>query len=168
MADFFVFDKNGIKSLSKDTFLIPAFKDLYDKYKKNNEYLNYFSYIYHTCDYSSPYKNYPDSIREEKVKTVFKVNPKCPVLKDAITQYKDFNFSPILSLWESTKAKIFEMTEFLKNTPITEDNFKDIMSIIEKTGKTVESLTKLEEQVKNEKAKQVNVRGGGAINDREL
>ena len=66
-----IFDlKDNEVTISPEILTISIFEEIWnsDRSKNKKNAYNDFKYIYHICDFNSPYNNYSDKKREEAVK----------------------------------------------------------------------------------------------------
>ncbi len=78
---------NATVTLHEAALLVPEFKEVYEKHKKDNG-IQAFKYIYLFADYNSPYRAYDE---EQKIAALEKDLglPLTPELKSGIEKYKE-------------------------------------------------------------------------------
>lgn len=132
-----------------------------------------FTYIFHLYDFHSPFENYPEADRIGQVEILTGICPKDvandPDMMLAIERYKDLlaNSSPTLRGLRSMKRAVDEMWNFFDtvNYNRTDDHGKPMYSVktvqdsITNMPKTMESVKKLEELVKQEMDGDTGMRG---------
>jgi hypothetical protein len=143
--------------ISPEMLTIDVFNTIWIKDKTKNKInaFNDFKYIYHLCDYNSPYSNCASYEREAKIKEEVLNNTKYTVsteVKAGIEVYRSLLESPLTRLLDSTKRKIDDIVE-LFNTTKPEDykqakEAKDIMSGL---GLIASGLKTLETEVRKER-----------------
>lgn len=138
--------------VNKDIAQIKAFAKILEK--KNAEAL--VSYIYHLCDYSSPYSIYSKDEREQRVKNDFLggKNPDKDVL-NAIEKYKELSTTESLLLLESARNAVKQLRDYFDSVDFTVSEepgkeAKDLMQNLKSVGAIIKSLQDWEEQIKKE------------------
>lgn len=162
--------------VSPSALNIPEFKAIWKRDKnraKNNAYSE-LCYVYFMCDYKSEYRNYPEAVREEKIKTDFiekrmgdKWKPDSKVL-EAMIKYKEMQETPSLRYLKSQEAMIDKITNYMNS--ITSEDFEEDEKLLDsitraqdKCNKTVATLPKLRESISKEVSETSHIRGGGEI-----
>lgn len=163
---------NNVK-VSPEILTIKAFKDIWDNDKSKNKDLAYkdFTYIYHMCDYNSPYSNYPVETRGESIKQEvigddkYKVNK---LIEEGISQYKTLIETPLTRLLEASKKKIDDIVDLFNDSePENMGEAEKAAKVMEKIGAISAGLKSLEEQVKKEKESFTSrIRGDKNVNSR--
>lgn len=147
--------------LTKEALRIKAFSDLHDKYKEKTDFI--MLYIYYMEDFNSPYFNYREEERFDKIKDQYLKDNKfkeCELIKAARKEYVSFNTTPSLSLFLSAKKAIFQLQDYFNNIILTPgDDPKQLVSTLEKVGRIIESYSVLEEKVKKENSEKGRSRG---------
>ncbi len=169
MKIFDIVEKRVI--INENILLIPVFKRVVDKY--GDKYLDVFCFIHYFCDYKSPFSEYTEEKKEEKLMSLY--NPdgdftmEDPEIIDAINLYKEMQWTPSMELVEAAKIMIHKMAAYLKTASLTDGkdgNITQIGNIMKQLGPNVASYDELKEQVEKEKAK-TNVYGGKHVSSRE-
>ena len=148
------------------TLTIPEFKAIS---------IEELAYVYYMCDHASPFAVYDEERRSEEIqKSIFKgtkkgINNK---LKVACDKYKELTETSAVKLLKSAKASVTKLEKYFKNIDLTlvDDNgrpifhAKDLVNNLEKMGKVVDGLTRLEEIVRKEEQAANTNRGGIEVN----
>lgn len=150
-------DNKGLSlSVKPETLTINVFKELWDRDKSKNKEnaINDFSYIYHSCDFNSPYSSYIENEREKRVidevigdkkyKPDNKVFEGCKIYKELIK-------TPITRMFITTQKKVNEMVEFVDTLEINEDNLKIMQDTVKNFTAFASSYKELEALVKKER-----------------
>lgn len=164
--------------ISTEAHQVPEFQKLLDldTSKTKTKSIGELTYVYQIADYKSVYNNYPPSIKDKKLKEdIFKdINwkPSDDVL-EAIRKYKELQETPTLRLLKGARAAAEEVNTYyqsLKDTPhgVNSKNVQAVMGSLEKIGKVVDSLDKLEEKVKKELNQEGKSKGNRTINSFEV
>jgi hypothetical protein len=165
--------KDGMSlAIRPETLTIKVFRDIYDRDKSKNKdnAIKDFSYIYHTCDYNSPYSNY---IEEEKIEKVIDevITGKYKADKlvlEACERYKELLETPASKMLNVIKDKVNESIVFLSNLEIESDKDVKLMQTMTKDFTTfMNSYKQLEDLVNKEKSG-INdrIKGDKKINSR--
>jgi len=165
---------------------IGAFRDLIaedkDRTKKNAS--DWFGYIYHFCDYKSPYQMYHEEERHIRILKDLKMDPDFKLSKrmnTAINKYNELQDTPatrslrttreaLQSAERGVKAMTRKIDELLMDDGDDESDgtleaiklIEKLMGIAEKLPSVVKTVGDLEEQVKKEQAAETKLRGGGS------
>ena len=147
------------------TLTIPEFKTLS---------LLELAYVYYICDHRSPFSVYDDERRHEEVsQSIFK--KKCGVrsrVTVACDKYKKLTETSAVKLLKAARESVTKLEKYFRDIDLTltDDNGKpiftarDLINNLEKMGKVVEGLTRLEELVKKEEQVANQNRGGVITN----
>jgi hypothetical protein len=161
-----VFDlKDNDLIVSPEILSISVFKDIWDSDKNKNkkDAYNNFKYIYHLCDFNSPYNNYSEEKRIEAIKEeVIGQKDYIPSeeVKQACVVYKNLKETPIERLFYGVKDKIEDITQYLKENDFTDDTSQTTLKVIDSVSKLVSQYKTLESAVKAEKeTTNVKIRG---------
>ena len=146
---------------------IPEFKKLWnrDKTKDKADAHNEISYIVFMYDFNSPYRDYSESDRTEKVhKDCFPEDalwkPDKEIQK-AIKRFKEFQETANSRLLKAAKVAANKLTEYFRE--VDSSHATEIIRNLKELGTVVKSLDILEKQVQKEQLETNNVRGGQAI-----
>lgn len=162
--DWFDIDDTGIARIRNEAKSIPEVQILLKD--KNPE--KYWAYIWNICSYKSPYANYPETERGTKVAEDFLKGPCTPDLAKAVLAYRNSIETPSMRLLRAAKASALSVAKYLEDATNSPDaDVKEVVDILGKIGKTIESLDKLEEKVQKEITNEDKIRGGGDIRTRE-
>jgi len=165
--------KTGMQvTVKPETLSIKIFKDVWDKDKdknKENAFID-FAYIYHSCDYNSPYSNYSELDRVNKIALEVLGNVKYKPSKEVILAcevYKELIDTPITKMYMVTKNKVNEIVDFIKDVVVDEDNIKSIQTMVKDFTTFASSYKELEALVRKEKEGIKNkIRGDKSENER--
>lgn len=131
------------------------------------------AYVYFMTDYRSPYAVYDVEDRHEQVKnsiftSKWNTNPK---IEAACIKYAELTETSGIKLLKAAKGSVIKLEKYFNSIDLTltDDNgkpiyaAKDLISNLEKMGKVVEGLTRLEDLVRKEVQADSN-RGGVEVN----
>ncbi len=155
--------------IDPEVLTVPQFAKIYkrDKNRTKTIAFNEFAYIYHFCDWNSPYRRYGDPIeRKEKVKEAFIHDDKWKEDQDiieAIKAYENFSKTPSMGLLEDATHLVLVLGEYCKRATIDNIDPTKAGAILEKLPKIVESLKSLEQTVAKEKSETGRIRGNKRI-----
>ena len=166
--------ENGMLTVSPQAYGLTPFKNISkrDKTKSKDKSLNEMLYVYYMADYKSDFADILDE--DERSVDVIKVLelPKNwkpdKIIKDAVRFYKDRRDGMSMRMLESAKilaskiekyCRTVDLDERDKNTGKPVHNIKQINDVLQQFGKTVDSLNKLESQVKKDIADDNNMIG---------
>jgi hypothetical protein len=157
--------KNNQVIINSEVLTIPEFKKLWDsdKTKSKENAILLFTYMYHVCDFSSPYNNLTGELKTSTINKDLMGDSKykmSDILIAAIVKYKELTETPEMRLLTSWKNKIDEMARFINNTKIDINN----VTVLTKVGIDMEKILtasqKLEDVVKKQKeSKNSKIRG---------
>lgn len=166
--------------IDPDTLPIPEFKTLWDRdtSKIKEQAYKELAYIYFMTDFKSPYNSYPEDEREERIKQDFIKDSKWKPDQDiklAIDRYTEFQESPSMRLLKASKNACKKLEGYFNTVDLDEKDTKgqlvnkatDLSRSLKEIGQIVESLNKVEEQVKKEISTSEKIRGGGNVKNRE-
>lgn len=165
---------------------IAAFRDLIaeDKHREKKNATTWFAYIYHFCDYKSPYQMYEEKERHIRILKDLKLEPTFKLstrMKAAIAKYRELQDTPatrslrttreaLQSAERGVKAMTRKIDELLSGEIDSDEDhtlaaiklIEKLMGIAEKLPAVVKTVGDLEEQVKKEQAAETKLRGGGS------
>ena len=161
-----IFDlKDNEIQVSPEVLTIAIFEDIWnsDKNKNKSNAYNDFKYIYHLCDFNSPYNNYSEEKRAKAIKEEVlgkkDYEPSEKVLRGCEI-YKELKETPIERLFISVKNKIEEISTYLGTSELTDDSVTPVLKIFDSMSKIVGQYKTLEAAVKSEKENtSVKIRG---------
>lgn len=166
-----IFDlKDNEIIISPEILTIEVFSDIWkaDKSKNKINAYNDFKYIYHTCDFNSPYANYSDSKRSEAVKEEVIGNKEYTPSTDVTTAcrvYSALKESPIERLFNGVKEKIEDITAYLKNNDFNDETSQTTLKVMDSVSKLIGQYKTLESAVKAERETMaVKIRGDKQVN----
>lgn len=176
----FTIKKDNKIDIAVENLIIPEFREIYDrdKSKDKSKAFNELAYVYHMADYKSIYQNFSEVERSSKImKDFFKESLWRPDIEvnNAILKYQELQETPSMKLWKAAKKAFSKVEDYYNKVDINErdsrgnivNKITDLSSSIGNLGKMIESLNKLEDQIKKESAKESKVRGGADIADDE-
>ena len=174
MEDFFDIQDFKIK-LRVENLAIKEFKDLVtaDKSKSKNKALDQFLYIYMMHSYKSPYRDFPDEVKEKSIINDVlseKIDTKDPMVIAAINKYLELNSTPSIALLNSAKNAMYKSAKHLDSAPISsgkDGNITQITATIDKMSKTIQSYDSIKQQVEKETATKGAMRGNIKLGNRE-
>jgi len=157
--------KEGVVQVDPDVITVPEFLAVWNKDKTKNKDKAFleFAFIYHMCDFNSPYSNFPVTKREVSVKEDVigdKHWKPTKEVKAAVEKYKELSTTPKQRLYLSCKRKLDELAGFMDNTPVDDDTMKPILEMFNKLTATIANFDKLEDAVTKEQ-KQNNTKRRG-------
>ncbi len=153
----FDLDESGNVIIRPEALLVPEFEKLWkdDRTKGKSKAFTAFKYMFLFAHDGSknPYDNYPYDKKVELIgeecynDSSYEPSEKLGL---AIRKYKEmFNeMQPTKRLVKSVKNTMHGLAEFLDKTQIDEDSLDGIIKVLDKTGKIVETLSKVEEAAK--------------------
>lgn len=161
--------EGNIVQIEPDSLAIPEMRAVWDRDKTRTKEIAYkeLSYIYFVIDFKSPYQNIADEHREaEVIKDFIKDDKWRPdaLVNLAIEKYNYLQETASLRLLKSARGAVEKLTTFFKDKNTDDRNYT---SNLEKLGKIIESIDKLEEKVRKDTKSTEKIRGGGEINERE-
>ena len=141
-----VYDK---KVIINDAILnVPEFKALYEK-----SGVEPFQFLWALFDPESPYMNYTEDEREDKVAIDFPINQNDPLFLKAYRKCQDMYTSPIRRLLRGAKASIESLALYLETTSIEhgkDGNLSQVIMAQKSLPQIIKSFQATEEAYKNE------------------
>ena len=176
-----IFDYSNFKVVLKpDAVVIPPFIDIWerDKTKGKHKATKELSYIYFICDFKSPYSIYTDEERPLKVQEDFIKDPEWkpdPLIKAAMDKYNEFQETYTMRFLEKARKGVDKLSAYFDEVDfhaVGEDGkplYKatDLSRNLKDVGSIIESLDKVENQVKKEIDTKSKVKGKKVIRGRE-
>lgn len=164
--------------------VIKEFRDLIaeDKDREKRKATDWFAYIYHYCDYKSPYQMYDEKERHMRVCKDLKLEPgfkPSTRMKAAMKKYNALQVTPAIRTLMTTREALQSAERGIKamNRKIDElltledDEFDGtteaikliakLLDLAEKLPAVVKTVSDLEEKVKQEQSADTKLRGGG-------
>jgi len=165
--------------------VIKQFRDLIaeDKDREKRAATDWFAYIYHFCDYKSPYQMYDEKERHIRILKDLKMEPGFKLsarFKGAMKKYMELQTTPAIRTLTTTrealqsaergiKAMNRKIDELLSNDDEEIDTTTDAIKLIgkllelaEKLPAVVKTVGDLEDKVKQEQSASTKLRGGGS------
>jgi hypothetical protein len=166
--------------------VIKEFRDLIaeDKHREKPNATLWLAYVYHFCDYKSPYQLYEEKERHVRICKDLKLPPDFNLstrMKAALAKYRELQDTPATRSLRTTREALQSAERGINamNRKIDEllmDDSEDesdgtleaikliekLMAIAEKLPAVVKVVGDLEEQVKKEQAAETKLRGGGS------
>jgi len=132
------------------------------------------AYVYFMVDYRSPYAVYEWSQRKNEVKiSIFdKKWKESTKVKAACDKYAELTETSAVKLLKAARESVIKLEKYFRDVDLTltDDNgkpifhAKDLINNLEKMGKVVDGLTRLEEIVRKEEQANNSNRGGVEVN----
>ena len=166
LQDDLIIIKDKVATPSPYALLIKEFKDL-----KIEE----LGYVYFMCDHRSAYAVYEWDKRHEEVKnSIFGSKKWSPSkkLKIACDKYNELIETSAVKLLKAARESVKKLEAYFRTVDLTlvDDNgrpifhAKDLVNNLEKMGKVVDGLSRLEDIVKKEEQANNPTRGGVEVN----
>lgn len=155
-----------------DQIKVPAYLQYVQEFNNILEHKDsqkYLSYIYHLCDWTSPYAKFEEDERKEKLDKDILGGKKPPkILKEGIEKYRKLNTTDSLLLLESARKAVQKLRDYFNNAdPAYDDDpgksAKDLMMNLKSVGDIIKRLKEWEEEIKKEKETST-IRKGVKIN----
>ncbi len=161
--------QNNIVQIDPDSLSIPQMKAIWDRDKNKNKETAYqeLSYVYFLSDYKSPYNVYPEEVRADEIQKDFIRNTKWKpdeLVVLAVKKYKELQETPAIKLLNAARGAVVKVTKYLLVKDMDDRNYS---KELEKVGKIIDSLDRLEDKVKKDIKINEKIRGGGEIASRE-
>ena len=176
MKNLITLEKN-VLTLAPEALLIQEFHKIWkrDKTKTKERALKEFAYIYHTTDYQSIYRNYHADIREGKIKKDIFDNKEWmpdPDITVAQNKYATLQTTPSMELLNDVELGLTKLRNYFRDVDFDEDEngtaAKNFIANMKSMGDVVKGLKSLREEVEKELTNNMQMRGGGKVNRREL
>lgn len=168
--ELFIIEKNKVIA-SPEALLIKEFKDIWDSDKSasKDRAVSELAYVYFTTDYKSIYQSYPEGeIRDNKIKEDIIRDTKwksSELINKAIKKYEELQETPTLRMLKGARKAANVITSYYENLEEDKIDGRTVTSIttsLSKIGEVVDSLDKLEQQIRRE------TKGGKSKGDREI
>jgi hypothetical protein len=153
-----------------EAFTIKAFADLInrDKSRDKGRAIKELAFVFHMCDFSSPFSSYLDQETKKRdiVKKIGLPNDWEPdgLVNEAIRVYRELEETTTSRYYESAKIALSKIDAYFRTFEITPDTsaaeVQKVESMIKSSVETVKSLRSLEEIVKQDKERNERIRGG--------
>lgn len=132
---------------------IKEFNDILE-HKKSQEYL---SYIYHYCDWGSPYAKWDKEERKEiLIEDILEGKKPSKIVEAGIKKYNELNLTDSLLLLEAARTAVQKLRQYFNEVdPAYADDpgkaAKDLMMNLKNVGDIIKRLKEWEEEIKKEK-----------------
>lgn len=134
------------------------------------------AWIYHMCDYESPYAQVPENQREAKVtEDIFAGQKWAPddLVRKGLDLYRELATTPSMRLLDSAYAAMSELEGYFRGVDFDATTVdgrpkyvaKDVMGALEKMAKLVDGISELRKQVEKEKQTQGHTWGDIELNE---
>lgn len=176
MEELFILGEDKLVELNKPYIsTIKEFKKLIlrDKNRDKKRAIAEFTFIYHFCNFKSPFRTYADS---EKAKACLKnagieedfEYTKDVDLMEAIKIYTSFIETKTLKFIKGAFRATDALTDYYNTVTIQDSkSAKELTGSLKDTGGIINNLRELEEQVKKELAESSALRGDSVKGHRE-
>jgi hypothetical protein len=161
---------NATVTLHEACLLVPEFKVVYEKYKKDNG-IQAFKYIYLFADYNSPYRAYDEEQKIAALEKDLEISL-TPELKSAIEKYKELNYTFNMRYLQDALHAANQTRAYFRNVdyalldsrgnPVYK--VKEVTDALKNTLQVITTLEGLKEKVESENVAQNKVRAGAKIN----
>lgn len=166
-----LFSYNNWKlDIKPEAYTIEAFRKIVDrdKSKDKQKAIRELAFVFHMCDYSSPFASFLDeeAKRQNIIKKVglpenWKMDS---VVEEAISTYKELEETITSRYLESAEIALSKVDRYFRNFEITPETtvmeVQKIEGMVKSSVETVKALRSLEELVKQDKEKNERIRGG--------
>jgi len=155
--------------IEPEILTIPEFSKIYKRDKNRNKIYAFeeFAYVYHVCDWNSPYRSYTNiEERKEKVRLAFIRDANWKEdedIKNALKAYEELSKTPLMGLLEDSYHLVDVLRQYFRSANLNNIDSSKAMISLEKLAKVVESMKSLEQAVAKEKSEQSKVRGNKAV-----
>ena len=163
LQDDLIIIKDKVATPSPYALLIKEFKDL-----KIEE----LGYVYFMCDHRSAYAVYEWDKRHEEVIQSLKLKTVSKKVEIACDKYNELIETSAVKLLKAARESVKKLETYFRTVDLTlvDDNgrpifhAKDLVNNLEKMGKVVDGLSRLEDIVKKEEQANNPTRGGVEVN----
>lgn len=147
---FKIDDSNRIV-VDPNELMVPQIKVLWDRDTTKNKETFYkeAAYLYFLCNYKSPYNNYRDADKREKLATEIFNNPEFKpdtLLETAITEYNKLKRTVIIHFLDSAQEAIFILSDRLRDPFAKTKEITDSISKIKEVMINFDSLRQAAEK----------------------
>lgn len=154
-------------TVTKELSVLKPFDDINEREDSNL----LFSYIFHLCDWKSPYAIHDGEERKQilKEELFHDKEPPMKVLQPAIDLYEKLNTTDSLLLLESARKAVRELRKYFEEVTIDKGdsagrNAKDLMSNLKSVGDIIKSFKQWEEAIMKERDS-ADIRKGVEVNE---
>ena len=163
LQDDLIIIKDKVATPSPYALLIKEFKDL-----KIEE----LGYVYFMCDHRSAYAVYEWDKRHDEVMQSLKLKAVSKKVEIACDKYNELIETSAVKLLKAARESVKKLEAYFRTVDLTlvDDNgrpifhAKDLVNNLEKMGKVVDGLSRLEDIVKKEEQANNPTRGGVEVN----
>lgn len=166
-----LFNYNDWKlEIKPEVFTIEVFKKIVDRDRSKDKHMaiKELSFVFHMCDYSSPFSSFLDeeSKKQNIIKKVglpenWKVDD---TINDAIKVYRELEETVTSRYLESAKIALSKIEGYFRTFEVTSETgaaeVQKVESMIKSAVETIKALRNLEDLVKQDKEKNERIRGG--------
>jgi len=170
---------NNKPEISTYALTIKEFKAIWDldNTKHKDIAVNQLAYVYFYCDVKSPYFEYEEKIRGEKINEALTVKIKeTDIIIKAKERYNNLNKNISILLLEDAMTSVHKMRDYFKDIDLLKEdnngklkyNSKQYVDNLKSLPDILKSIKKLREEIDNEMQEGIRVRGGGMLNIEEI
>jgi hypothetical protein len=168
---------NEVLTINPEALLIQEFQNIWkkDKTKGKENALKELSYIYHTTDYQSIYRNYHPDIREGKIRfDIFGESQWKPstLIKLAQEKYKELQTTLSMQILDDAETGLNKLRTYFRDIEFEDDDngtqAKNFIANVKALGDVVKGMKSLRDEAEKELTDQMQLRGGSVIGRREI
>jgi tRNA nucleotidyltransferase/poly(A) polymerase len=169
---------NDVPTITPEGLSIPELLKIWkgDRTKTKSKAYMILAYIYHTVNPKSVYSALAEDDRKKEVARDFMKDEdykETKIVKEAKEKYKKLTTTHSMRLLKASKEVVDKLSNYLHSVDFVEKgangkplhSAKDTIDNMKKIGPLIDSLNKIEDQVKKEQSQKVEkVRGGAEFN----
>ena len=176
MKNLLTIEKN-VLIIAPEALVVQEFHKIWkkDKTKAKEKALKELAYVYHTTDYQSIYRNYHEEVRKKKIKLdIFGDREWSPDSDIMLAQNKYASLQTTLSMELLTDVEqgLMTLRSYFRDVSFDDDDdgraAKNFIANAKAMGDVVKGMKSLREEVEKELSDNMQMRGGGRVNRREL
>lgn len=176
MKNLLTIERNVLK-IAPEALVVQEFHRIWkrDKTKAKERALKELSYVYHTTDYQSIYRNYHEDMRDGKIILDIFGNKEWSPDPDIILaqdKYASLQTTLSLELLNDVEIGLNTLRTYFRDVSFEDDEngaaAKNFMANVKSMGDVVKGLKSLREEVEKELSDNMQMRGGSKIGSREL
>jgi len=170
--------QNGVLTIAPEALMIKEFKKIWnrDRTSTKNKALREFSYIYHTTDYQSIYRNYHIDTREGKIiLDIFDDRQWKPdnEVGAAKNKYEELQTTLSMQLLNDVELGLTKLRDYFRDIDFADDDTngmaaKNFIQNVKSMGELVKGMKTLKDEVEKELTDNMQLRGRTEIASREL